>query len=180
MRTKKGFMAKLSTLSFPVLANQKCANHFCKRTCDGSHHVLKKESCRNKLREFSNCSYNRLRVLEKIELWNRFWWSCSLWLGDCCQSSVSGKWKHICEKKHVVWELQPVLFCFWKLYNQIQNFLKNQNLVFSRVSKMKLKFSTLCHAWNGLNEVGVIKPTRKTLQAKTVRLELFSRSTHRG
>ena len=38
----------------------------------------------------------------------------------------------------------------------------------------------LCHAWNGLNEVGVIKPTRKTLQAKTVRFELFSRSTHRG
>ena len=70
-------------------------------------------------------------------------------------------------------------FCFWKLYNQIQNFLKNQNLVFLR-SKMKTKFSTLCHAWNGLNEVGVIKPTRKTLQAKTVRFELFSRSTHRG
>jgi len=58
--------------------------------------------------------------------------------------------------------------------------LKNQNLVFSRVSKMKIKFSTLCLAWNGLNEVGVIKPTRKTLQAKTVRFELFSRSTHRG
>ena len=42
MRTKKEFMAKLSTLSFPVLTNQKSADHFCKRTCDGSHHVLKR------------------------------------------------------------------------------------------------------------------------------------------
>ena len=42
------------------------------------------------------------------------------------------------------------------------------------------KIFDLVSAWNGLNEVGVIKPTRKTLQAKTVRLELFSRSTHRG
>ena len=38
-----------------------------------------------------------------------------------------------------------IQFCFWKLYNQIQNFLKNQNLVFLRVSKTKVKFSTLCH-----------------------------------
>jgi len=63
--------------------------------------------------------------------------------GDCCQSSVSGKWKHICEKKHVVWQLLLILFCFWKLYNQIQNSFKNQNLVFLRVSKMKIKFFTL-------------------------------------
>ena len=46
---------------------------------------------------------------------------------------------------------------------------QNEDEIFDLVARMER-----------LNEVGVIKPTRKTLQAKTVRFELFSRSTHRG
>ena len=80
-----------------VAYTSKKVSHWCAQI---QHEpLLKKENCRNKLREFSNCSYNRLRVLEKIELWNCFWWSCSSWTGDCCQSSVSGKWKHISVRK---------------------------------------------------------------------------------
>jgi len=69
--------------------------------------------------------------------------------------------------------------CFWKALRSNLKRLELKSSWMGEWAECRWK-SELCLALNVGNEVGVIKPTRKTLQGETVRLELFFWKNHRG
>ena len=95
--------------------------------------------------------------------------------------SVSDKVKHICESKHFVVATlcEYYYFLFWKTLRPNRKRLELKWTWMQEWAKCRWN-SELGLASIVGNEVGVIKPTRKTLQGEAVRLELFFWKNHRG